>query len=345
MTSAASGVEKGNQPVHNPPATTVVRLPRFLRATSTTGTRFHRQQRLCTERARTLYGSGQGTPPKMETPLGCQFAGEPLGQHEVEGFRRCVIAPFWNPCKGHGRGNEDHPSTAVLLHGAQPKWWARINGARLLMCSIASSESRSLARNSPVVAMPALFTRKTNLQIGCGLLDGWQKIVPRQVDGDDFCFDGVLGSLRLSANLPQPVLSPGDQHEVHADLRRGFEQTLRQFPMAPRCEPTPKGRNAQQEFFIVDLLSNSFLLFRLFFSVCHTCFSLPRQACLRPSGRRWCRPGLHCHPDTECRRSKTGHPSCSATPVPLGADAQDRAFLHVDELAVHEELPSASAMT
>src|SRR5215831_998529 len=41
-----------------------------------------------------------------------------------------------------------------------PKWCARISGARLLTCSRASSEPRSLSRNLPVVAMPALFTSR-----------------------------------------------------------------------------------------------------------------------------------------------------------------------------------------
>jgi hypothetical protein len=61
--------------------------------------------------------------------------------------------------------------------------------------------------------------QQTNRHVRRGLLDDGKEVVLGKIDRDNPCADRML-ALQVLGQLPQPVLTSGDQHEIHPDFSK-----------------------------------------------------------------------------------------------------------------------------
>src|SRR5713101_7153976 len=81
-----------------------------------------------------------------------------------------------------------------------------------------------------------------------GLLDDGQEVVLGKINRDNPCADGMLAS-QVLGQLPQPVFTAGDQHEVHADPGEASGEGFSDPRRGSRDQR--RGPNRSTKFFMV----------------------------------------------------------------------------------------------
>src|SRR5262245_45999130 len=220
----------------------------------------------------------------------------------------------------------------------RPKWCVRISGARPLTCSSASSGPRSLSRNLPVVALPALFTSRPT----------GTSAVARSTAGRKSSWERSTETTRV---LTECRLRRSSASARSRSSRRATSTRFRPISARRRAKASPipdeapvtsaQGPNRSIKFFMVA-------------SCPPGSTSLASEA--DGSGRSSFRPGGLAFDLLSVERAALDHavgPVLEAEEVQRGvrvvppgpcrrrAEAQDRAFRHVEALAVHEELAPA----